>query len=294
MIDSERDGHRLRMTVAATSSPKARARRRGVSTRTPCSCSAGSSCARGGRAPLAATDMELSLRTSLDAEVDGEGEVGRAGPAAARHRALAAGREVTIEHRPTRRSSSSRRHRELPLHTYSAEDFPRLPDVDTAQLPASTATRSSRRSRASAARPRATRAARCSPASSSGSSRASRDGRDRLVPARRQGDAGRRRCPSSRRSSRPRAAGSWCGSQPAPTRFSSGCRRTTSVFGADATWLTTRRIDGQFPNYRQLLPEQFEYELTLPREELLEVVRRVSLMAAAEPRRFAFASPTAS
>jgi DNA polymerase-3 subunit beta len=30
------------------------------------------------------------------------------------------------------------------------------------------------------------------------------------------------------------------------------------VFGADGTWLTTRRIDGQFPNYRQLLPEQFE------------------------------------
>jgi DNA polymerase-3 subunit beta len=51
------------------------------------------------------------------------------------------------------------------------------------------------------------------------------------------------------------------------------------VFGVDGTWLTTRRIDGQFPNYRQLLPEQFEYELQLPREELLEVVRRVSLMA---------------
>ena len=33
------------------------------------------------------------------------------------------------------------------------------------------------------------------------------------------------------------------------------------VFGADGTWLTTRRIDGQFPNYRQLLPEQFEHEL---------------------------------
>ena len=33
------------------------------------------------------------------------------------------------------------------------------------------------------------------------------------------------------------------------------------MFGADGTWLTTRRIDGQFPNYRQLLPEQFEHEL---------------------------------
>ena len=51
------------------------------------------------------------------------------------------------------------------------------------------------------------------------------------------------------------------------------------VFGTDGAWLTTRRIDGQFPNYRQLLPEQFEHELELPREELLDVVRRVSLMA---------------
>src|SRR5947209_9838430 len=51
------------------------------------------------------------------------------------------------------------------------------------------------------------------------------------------------------------------------------------VFGADGTWLTTRRIDGQFPNHRQLLPEQFEHEVLLPREEALEVVRRVSLMA---------------
>ena len=37
------------------------------------------------------------------------------------------------------------------------------------------------------------------------------------------------------------------------------------VFGTGDAWLTTRRIDGQFPNYRQLLPEPFEHELTLPR-----------------------------
>ena len=58
-----------------------------------------------------------------------------------------------------------------------------------------------------------------------------------------------------------------------------GLHENHVVFGADGTWLTTRRIDGQFPNYRQLLPEQFEHELVLPRDELLEVVRRVSLMA---------------
>jgi DNA polymerase-3 subunit beta len=51
------------------------------------------------------------------------------------------------------------------------------------------------------------------------------------------------------------------------------------VFGAEGVWLTSRRIDGQFPNYKQLLPEQFEHELELPREELLDVVRRVGLLA---------------
>ena len=44
-------------------------------------------------------------------------------------------------------------------------------------------------------------------------------------------------------------------------------------------WLTTHRIDGQFPNYRQLLPETFEVELTLPKAELGDVVRRASVLA---------------
>ena len=55
--------------------------------------------------------------------------------------------------------------------------------------------------------------------------------------------------------------------------------RTTSSSASAASWLTTRRIDGQFPNYRQLLPEAFEHEVTLPRDELLDVVRRVAVMA---------------
>src|SRR5919108_52923 len=42
--------------------------------------------------------------------------------------------------------------------------------------------------------------------------------------------------------------------------------------------LTTRRIDGQFPNYKQLLPETFEHEVTLPRGEFLDVVRRVGVL----------------
>jgi DNA polymerase-3 subunit beta len=43
--------------------------------------------------------------------------------------------------------------------------------------------------------------------------------------------------------------------------------------------LSSRLIDGQFPNYRQLLPESVEHELRLSSSELTDVVRRISLMA---------------
>ena len=67
-------------------------------------------------------------------------------------------------------------------------------------------------------------------------------------------------------------------------------RTNQVVFSVGATTLSSRLIDGQFPNYRQLLPEQFEHELTMNTEELLSVVRRISLMAQKNaPLRLAFA-----
>jgi DNA polymerase III subunit beta len=58
-----------------------------------------------------------------------------------------------------------------------------------------------------------------------------------------------------------------------------GVRSNQVVFEVGGLALSSRLIDGQFPNYRQLLPEAYEHELTVSREELLEVVRRISLMA---------------
>ena len=52
-----------------------------------------------------------------------------------------------------------------------------------------------------------------------------------------------------------------------------------AVFKAGAILLNTRLIDGQFPNFRQLLPESYEHDVRLPRPEFLEVVRRVSQLA---------------
>ena len=52
-----------------------------------------------------------------------------------------------------------------------------------------------------------------------------------------------------------------------------------AVFRAGTVLLSTRLIDGQFPNYRQLLPESYEHDVRLSRSELLDVTRRVSQMA---------------
>lgn len=43
--------------------------------------------------------------------------------------------------------------------------------------------------------------------------------------------------------------------------------------------LTSRLIEGEFPNYRQLLPEAYESRLTVSRQHLLDAVRRVGLLA---------------
>ena len=52
-----------------------------------------------------------------------------------------------------------------------------------------------------------------------------------------------------------------------------------AVFKAGDVLLNTRLIDGQFPNFRQLLPESYEHDVRLPRPDFLEVVRRVSQLA---------------
>ena len=52
-----------------------------------------------------------------------------------------------------------------------------------------------------------------------------------------------------------------------------------AVFVAGSILLSTRLIDGQFPNFRQLLPESFEHDVRLPRSDFLDVTRRVSQLA---------------
>jgi DNA polymerase-3 subunit beta len=57
--------------------------------------------------------------------------------------------------------------------------------------------------------------------------------------------------------------------------------------------LSSRLIDGQFPNYRQLLPETVEHELRIASAEVTDVVRRISLLAQKNaPLRLSFSEGT--
>jgi DNA polymerase-3 subunit beta len=66
-------------------------------------------------------------------------------------------------------------------------------------------------------------------------------------------------------------------------------RTNQVIFEAGGVVLSSRLIDGQFPNHRQLLPDTFEHELQLAGAEITDVVRRISLLAQKNaPLRLAF------
>src|SRR6266581_5382281 len=255
---------------------------RGVSTRTAVQILGGILLnAEGGQLMLAATDMELSLRASLEARVEGDGAVVVPGRLLVELARLLPDTEVSIEQRAdegvihiTSGSFESR------LNTYTAEDFPRLPDAEglerhTVDRDAllETIARVGRSASRDESRPVLTGIlVRFEPgklvmaatdsyrlAVKETAVEGSLPELEAIIPSRALQELARL------------AAGT--------DDLQLGLQENHVVFGADGTWLTTRRIDGQFPNYRQLLPEQFDHELVLPRDELLEVVRRVSLMA---------------
>ena len=240
--------------------------------------------AEGDAITLAATDMELSLRTTLEAEVDGDGAVVIPGKPLLELARLLPENEVTIAYRPEEGTVeivsgaySSR------LHVFSAEDFPRLPAVD-AQLHAIdreallvTIDRVARSASRDESRPVltgilvrfeagklvmvATDSYRLSVKETELGEKA--PALEAIIPARALTELARL------------AAGD---------TIELGVHENHAVFGirsgeTTTVWLTTRRIDGQFPNYRQLLPESFEVELTLPKAELADVVRRASVLA---------------
>jgi DNA polymerase-3 subunit beta len=266
---------------------------RGVSTRTAVQILGGVLLtAEGGQLTLAATDMELSLRASLDAQVEGEGAVVVPGRLLVELVRLLPESGVTIKQRADEGvihiSSGSFESR---LNTFTAEDFPRLPDAEGLERHVvdrdallETIGRVSRSASRDESRPVLTGIlVRFEPGkiimAATDSYRLSVKETDlagsapeleAIVPARALSELARV-------------------AQAAET-IELGVHENQVVFGIDGIWLTTRRIDGQFPNYKQLVPESFEYELAIPREELHDVVRRIAVMAQRNsPMRLRFA-----
>ena len=73
-------------------------------------------------------------------------------------------------------------------------------------------------------------------------------------------------------------------------RIAVSLRSNQVVFEAAGVVLSSRLIDGQFPNVRTLVPEAYEHELQLSGPETTDVVRRISLLAQKNaPLRLSFA-----
>jgi len=258
---------------------------RGVSTRTSVHVLTGILLrAEGGSLTLAATDMELSLRLSLDATVDGDGATVVPGRLLVDIARLLPPGEVTLEHRAEEGTLKlTCGPASYALNTFGVEDFPRLPELEgdesfsvERQAFLDTVAKVSRSASRDESRPVLTgilvrfEAGRLVMAATDSYRLSVKEtvleggpGREleAIVPARALGELSR------------------VAQAAASDTIEIGIRDNQVVFEVDGVVLTARRIDGQFPNYKQLVPEAFEAEVELPRDEFLDVVRRTALMA---------------
>ncbi|HET9460552.1 MAG TPA: DNA polymerase III subunit beta [Gaiellaceae bacterium] len=233
-----------------------------------------------GRLTLAATDMEISMRTSIAGEISGEAGVVVPGRLLTDLVRLLPDDSVTLTYDEgdgvLQISSGTHSSR---LNIFSAEDFPRLPplDIPLQQVDAAalleTIDKVSRAASRDESRPvltgvlvrfegnrlimAATDSYRL--AVKETTLDAAAPDLDAIIPARALQELARV------------AVG--------VEHIELGVHENYVIFSSGDAWLTSRRIDGQFPNYKQLLPETFEAEITIQRETLLEVVRRAGVMA---------------
>ena len=225
---------------------------------------------RGRKVELRATDMEVGLRVPLQAEIQREGtavlparltlDVVRALPAPTRSPSSCAP--------PSRTSRSSRAPRRSTSARCAARTSRRSPTPAATPSSPCRPRRSSPRSARSPARPRATRRGRSSPASSSRP-----PGRElrmvatdsyRLSVKETPLDADARRRLRGQRAG-PRAAGARADRPGRRRRHAArgAPREPDRLRGRRRSSSSSRLIEGQFPNYRQLLPETYEHELRL-------------------------------
>ena len=232
---------------------------------------------------LAATDMELSLRVPLTAEVEEPGRAVLPARLAQEIVRVLPGSDVTLEvagegGRLQIRAGGG----EYALHTYPADDFPRLPVVDHERVFrldrtvfAQTLERVVRAASKDESRPVLTgvlvqfEPGRLTMAATDSYRLAMKETPledtvpeplEAIVPGRALGELQR-----------------LIGGSTGPLEVA--VEPNSVAFGLDGVWLTSRRIEGQFPNFRSLVPDTFEHDITVPRTEFAEIVRRVGIFA---------------
>ncbi len=243
---------------------------------------------------LRATDLEMGLELSLAGDAEGEGTVLLAGRLASDvARSLPTG-PVEIETREAERDveirgGSSRFH----LHTLAADDFPRFPEpegdpvripaqelVETVDIVARAASRDDMRPVLTGVMVTAEGNEMTMVATDSYRLSVKRTEVEKAIEGSLEANIPARAL---------RELGRILGGDGVET-VEVSMMRNQAIFKAGCTVLNTRLIEGQFPNYRQLLPESYEYDVRLNRAELLEVARRISQMAQRNaPLKFALA-----
>lgn len=234
-------------------------------------------------ATLTATDGELGLRTNLEAEVQGSGSVLLPGRLLAELARSLGEAEVELQTRDSEgdveiRSGSSNFH----LRLLPAEDFPTLPGVgeEPLQMPAATLAHGIELVAPAASRDdmRPVLTGILVTASGEETTMVATDSY-RLAVKRSDLETpigGELEANIPARALRELAR---LVTAEGLDRVAVSLLPNQAVFEAGAILLTTRLIEGQFPNFRQLLPESYEHDVRLQREDFLDVTRRISQLA---------------
>ena len=234
---------------------------------------------------LSATDMEISVQTSSPAEVEEEGRV--VIPARIFNdivRALPAG-SFSLEHDDSggtvRLAAGENEYR---IRTYAADDFPQLPGFDaeaafrmSGEVLVETVEKVSRSYSRDETRPVltgilisfeenwvrmvTTDSYRLSIKETELATTAFEGSREAIIPARAMQEVSR----------------IFSGSEEEEVEVS--LSENQALFRVGDVLFGTRLIDGNFPEYRRLLPTTFEREISVSREELMRTLRRVNLFA---------------
>jgi DNA polymerase-3 subunit beta len=242
--------------------------------------------AEGGALKLSATDMEISIQTSSPAEVEGDGRV--VIPARIFNdivRSLPGG-SFTLEHDATegtvRLVAGENEYR---IRAYAAEDYPQLPAfpeegsfrmsgeslVETVEKVSRSYSRDETRPvltgilisfEDSRVRMVTTDSYRLSIKETELATTAFEGSREAIIPARAMQEVSR------------------IFTSEGQDDVEVSLSENQALFRVGDVVFGTRLIDGNFPEYRRLLPSGFEREISVSREELMGTLRRVNLFAA--------------